>query len=217
MVMATLVTMRLPGDEFVLSETLAAIPEATFECEKIAETGHDTFMPLVWARAPDHEELDDALRNDPTTENVSLLSDFGDEWLYRMEWVARVEIAIRIIATNEATILDASTTDGAWTLRVLYPSHDGLSDTKSYCEDHDITLDIMSIREMEGDPSGRYGLTDEQYEALTTACERGYYTVPRDVDLDDLADEMGISHQALSERLRRGTEALITDTLLIRQ
>lgn len=37
----------------------------------------------------------------------------------------------------------------------------------------------------------------------------------RRVDLDDLADGLGISHQPLSERLRRGQQALIEDTLLV--
>ena len=38
--------------------------------------------------------------------------------------------------------------------------------------------------------------------------------VPRETSLQACAQEMGLSHQALSERLRRGTEALVEDTLL---
>lgn len=214
--MATLATAVLPRDEFVLSETLATVPEAAFECEKIAETGRDTFMPLVWARASDLDHLDDAVRNDPTTENVELLSAFADEHLYRMEWVDRVELVVRIVA-SQGTILDARTDDGQWVLRVLYASSEGLHDTETYCEDRDVQFTVRAIHEMDGDPSGRYGLTEEQYEALTTACERGYYSVPREVELEEFADELEITHQALSERLRRAVEALTTDTLLVHE
>jgi predicted DNA binding protein len=213
--MATLATAVLPRDEFVLAETLASVPDASFECEKIAETGRDTFLPLVWAGASDLDRLDAAVRDDPTTENVELLSAFDDERLYRMEWVDRVELVIRIVASR-GTILDATTNDDNWLLRVLYPSSAGLNETKGYCEDHGVSLTVRSIREMTGDLSGRYGLTEEQYEALTIACERGYFEVPRKANLDDLAEEMGVSHQALSERIRRGTEALVTDALLVR-
>ncbi len=66
-------------------------------------------------------------------------------------------------------------------------------------------------------PAGQYGLTDPQYEVLTLACDRGYFAIPRQAELDDLAEELGVSHQALSERLRRGVEALVTDTLLVDQ
>ena len=68
---------------------------------------------------------------------------------------------------------------------------------------------------MEGEPSDRFGLTDEQYEALTMACETGSVDVPRATDLDELAAELDISHQALSERLRRAQATLVRETLLV--
>jgi len=74
---------------------------------------------------------------------------------------------------------------------------------------------MISVCEMNDQPAGRYGLTDAQFEALATAWERGFYTVPREVELVDIAADLGISHQALSERLRRGIDALIQDTLMV--
>ncbi len=213
--MATLVTATLPYAEFALSETLRAVPEATFECEKIVDTAEGTVMPLVWARTPDAEGLETALASDATVDEVQLLSEFDDERLYRMEWVDRIQLVMELLVNEEATILDASTENGTWVFRILYPRHDGPRETMAFCEDHGLTLDIVSIHEMESDPSGRYGLTEAQYEAVTTACEQGYYKVPREASLDDLADSLGVSHQALSERLRRGIDALVTDTLLL--
>ncbi|MGM0590036.1 MAG: helix-turn-helix domain-containing protein [Halobacteriota archaeon] len=90
-----------------------------------------------------------------------------------------------------------------------------LSSTHDFCEDHGLAFDIESIRELDGEPAGRYGLTSDQYDALVTAFERGFFQVPREVTLEDLAGELDISHQALSERLRRGTDALVEDTLVI--
>lgn len=214
--MATMLTAALPRDEFALREALSDVPEATFEVEEIVETADEAVMPLVWAEAADQERLEAAIRADPTTEDVELLSEFGRRWLYRMEWVSHVRLLLRMITTNSATVLEARTTDNErWFLRVMYPQHNGISDTKAYCEKHNVTLNIRSIREMEGTLAGRYGLTDEQYEALTTAYNEGYFNIPREVDLDDLAQELDISHQALSERIRRAHAALIADTLLI--
>jgi predicted DNA binding protein len=212
--MATLITGTLPRETFVLSETLAAIPDATFECEKIVESSKGTVMPLVWARAPDYDRLDDAIRTDPTTENAELLSEFDGEWLYRMEWVDYVQLVVQMLTTSDATVLSASTKDGMWVLRVMYPTHDEVSDTVAYCKDHGIPFEITSIREMDSDSSGRYGLTEAQYEALTTAYGSGYFEIPRGIDLNELAEELDISHQALSERLRRASAALVEDTLL---
>jgi len=50
-------------------------------------------MPLIWASAADHDRLDTALTEDPTTEEVELLSDHADRWLYRMRGQQRPEPA----------------------------------------------------------------------------------------------------------------------------
>ena len=213
--MATLVKAALPYAEFALSETLQMVPEATFECEKSVETAAGTVMPLVWARAPDAEELETALATDPTVNEAQLLSAFDDKRLYWMEWDDRIQLIVKVLLNEEATILDASTDSGRWVFRILYPTSDGLSEAGAFCEGHGPPLDILSVHEMVGDPSGRYGLTEAQYEALMLAYERGYYKVPQEASLGDIADRLNISHQSLSERLRRGNKVLITDTLLV--
>jgi len=215
--MTTLMTATLPRAEFALAETLSSVREATFEVEEIVETGDDSVMPLVWAGAADQDRLDDALRADPTTEHVELLSSHGERWLYRMEWADNVQLLLQMLVANEATALEASTSGERWVLRIMFPTHDEVSATREFCQEHNITLGVHSIREMDTEPAGRYGLTEEQYEALRVACESGYYAVPREIALDDLAEDFDISHQAFSERLRRAVDALVRDTLLIEE
>jgi len=55
---------------------------------------------------------------------------------------------------------------------------------------------------------GSAPLTDKQLEVLNAALEHGYYECPRETQLKELADEIGISHQALSERMRRANKQL---------
>ena len=47
-------------------------------------------------------------------------------------------------------------------------------------------------------------VTPKQAEALRMANERGWFEVPRDATLGEIADELGISTQAASDRMRRG-------------
>ncbi|MFC7007931.1 helix-turn-helix domain-containing protein [Halalkalicoccus salilacus] len=44
--------------------------------------------------------------------------------------------------------------------------------------------------------------------------EAGYFKVPKEVTLVELAEEQGVSHQAMSERIRRGVHHLIEQTLI---
>ena len=57
-------------------------------------------------------------------------------------------------------------------------------------------------------------LTDKQGEALELAFEQGYYEIPRDTTAKEFAEAVGISHQALSERLRRAHKNLAENTVV---
>jgi len=213
--MATIVIGSVPTEELALAHTFETLPEVSFESERIILSGDDAVMPLLWAREADREPLEAAIEGDPTVNNVTLLADFGDELLYRMDWIDRVQLLLHMLTNSEATILDAHGRRDGWRLRVMFPSRSHLSETHEFCTAHGMAFTIESIREMDGQPSGRFGLTEDQYRALITAVEAGYYDVPQKRTLEELAEEFEISHQALSERLRRGTESLVEDTLLV--
>lgn len=60
----------------------------------------------------------------------------------------------------------------------------------------------------------RHGFTDKQRDTIVTALKAGYFGVPRGITMEELADHQGLSHQALSEQLRRATGQLVESTLL---
>lgn len=53
-------------------------------------------------------------------------------------------------------------------------------------------------------------LTEKQREAVQTAVEMGYYQTPRSASLDDLADRVGVSKSAFSQRLNAVETKLVT-------
>ncbi|MFB6132949.1 MAG: helix-turn-helix domain-containing protein [Halanaeroarchaeum sp.] len=53
-------------------------------------------------------------------------------------------------------------------------------------------------------------LTEKQREAVQTAVEMGYYQTPRNASLDDLADRVGVSKSAFSQRLNAVETKLVT-------
>lgn len=54
-------------------------------------------------------------------------------------------------------------------------------------------------------------LTEKQCEAVQTAVEMGYYDRPRNATLGDLAECLGVTRSALSQRLNAVESKLITD------
>jgi predicted DNA binding protein len=211
---AQVVRGEIPAEEFALYEALRSLPGVEFEIERVVQSGDDAVMPLVWVRGVEADAVGEALEADPSTRNISLLSTFENEQLYRMQWVSEVEVVLQMITNSAATVMDAFGRDGRWHLRVLYPDQESLTKTNDFVKENGLTFDVTAIRQMEGKPVGRYGLTEAQFEALDAALDAGYFAIPRETSLSELADRLEISHQALSERLRRATAALVEDALI---
>lgn len=216
--MSTIAVVRLPAAEFALEATLERVPGVSFEVERVVAPEADRVMPYIWATADrdQFEALQSALEDDPTTEDVELLVDLDEEWLFRMTWIGKTKFVIHILVEEKGTIIDATGSDDEWQLRILFPNRDSLGATYEYCEETGIPLEVEQIYQLDESPRrGQYGLTREQHETLIAALERGYYDIPRDVSGEELAADLGISHQALSERLRRAYSNLISNALVL--
>ncbi len=57
------------------------------------------------------------------------------------------------------------------------------------------------------------GVTDKQRDAIRNAYELGYYETPREADLGDVADELGVSKSAASQRLNAVASKLVVGLL----
>lgn len=71
-------------------------------------------------------------------------------------------------------------------------------------------------REQEAKADLRTDEVSEIYhEALRTAFEKGYYEVPREGTLTDVAEELGIPSSEASERLRHGVRNVLRDSEIL--
>ena len=212
--MATITRASIPADQFALHDTLRSVPGAEFEIVQVVADRQDRVMPFLWGTADDPDRLPDALEADPSTENVEVLADVGGEYLFRLEWTARTRVILHVLVEEEGTVLEGTGREDRWRFRVLFPEHDAVGSTYEFCEAHGIDLELEQIsRVAESFRQGQFGLTESQYETIARAYEGGYYSVPRRKNLEELAEELDVSHQALSERLRRGHETLIENGL----
>lgn len=212
--MATIAEIRIPVRGFALSHTLETL-DVVFEIERIVAHDPDTLMPYVWASGADREELRETLSADPSVDDIEVIAEPDDEVLYRMSWIDSIEALVHILTEEEGTILAADGRQDGWFMRILFPDREALSATYEFCEEHDLPLDVQRIYNIDQGKQGRFGLTDEQEETIAAAYDHGYYDVPRDISLSEFADELDISHQALSERLRRGHKTLVENTVIV--
>lgn len=211
--MATHITCHLPTDEFALHKALSTDFDLSLTCERIVALGEKAATPLLRFRGSDLSSLDTALESDPTVDGFEVLTRVEDEALCHVRWNSRVCMLVRMLTATEALVLSGAATEHQWTFRLLFTSRDSLSRLDEFCTKHNLSLDVSSVETWDGNGPDSLGLTVDQYEALVTAYKHGYFRVPREIVLDELSAEMGISHQALSERLRRGHHTLVERVL----
>lgn len=210
-------------DSPILAATLAAVPEATLQLEEIRTLPDERIRFLMWVEGCDPAEFEAAVVTDGTLQGFRKIADVGDRRLYRLTLSETGEAASTYVAAAAAdvVVLDLRvTTDG---MRVLarVPTREALREYVEVCQRNGVGLRLDRLYDEEaaasGGGSGReFGLTEPQREALQCALEMGYFAVPRETSVSELADELGISGQACSTLLRRGQTNLLENTVGLR-
>lgn len=212
--MGTVVDITIPSDQFALGATFDTVSGAKFEIVRVAAHGPRSVMPFLWASSSQTEKLDEALRSDETTEAVTRLSGSTRRTLYRIDWRPSVRAVIENFVQANGCLLAAQGQSDQWELRIVFPDRASVSETFENWRNHGIEPSIRRINGVSNMVDyGGMDLSSCQQETLLEAFEMDYYDIPRGISLDALADELDISHQALSERFRRGHRNLVETTL----
>ena len=213
---ASTARFTLPAEGFALADLFERVPDARVKCESAVANPDDHALLAVQADGR-KREVDAALRTDPGVATVECFADCEDSWRYRVTWKSRPRRLIQRLVAADVSLVSVQGRSGEWKLRLLAPDREGIARAHEIMGDLDCEADCRSISTADGGCSSRSGLTTEQREALVTAFEEGYYNVPRDATATDIADELGISHQALSERFRRAYHQLLKAELIVNE
>ena len=214
--MATVGEFTISSDAFPLGSFFTAFPDVSVELERVVPTT-DALIPYVWVRgaSPGEEaQIEATAGRHAEVKNVALIDEVEGEYLLRVEWVPDHQGILRAITETGVTLLSGVGSEDTWTVEVRGDSDKEISAFQQYCRDHDIPAKLAALHALTTlDSGGEYELTDAQREALQLAYERGYYQSPREVSLDELAAEVGITGQSFGERLRRGIHQLLGSTV----
>jgi predicted DNA binding protein len=200
----------------ILQKTFQQAPDMRIVLEQESATSEGPVRLLFWAEGPDFEAFEAAMEADPTVTDVTCLARTDATHLYRARLT---EQGMEVTTMNlwmelDIVLLHATRSVNGWEVRMRFPDRDALGEFRAYCDDHDLDFKVLALYSTDDtQPVGRFGVTEPQRDTLLAAVESGYFSIPRESSLAELADQLGLSSQATSERLRRGTEALVRNTL----
>lgn len=205
---------HVPSEAFALYATFQAVPDITVEIERVVASD-EVLTPYFWVAGDGLEVFEEATEDDRSIRDVHRLDDFDRATLYRASWTENIESIVYAYTRIGAAILEASGQRDWWELKMRFDDRDRFDQFRTYCSDHDIPFRLVQFHELTRPQTGsQYGLTPKQHDALVTAWNMNYFSSSA-VSLTDVADELGISQQSLSQRLQRGYQSLIEHTLLV--
>lgn len=212
--MSVIVEITVPAADFELGRSLQTTDNgARFELERMIPTT-DRVIPYFWAKDTDFAALTASLSDDENVLGLTLLDDFDDRALFRIEWPSDINGLVGSIKAHGATIIDAAGTNERWEFQLRFPDSADISGFHADCKRQGIHLDLRRLYRPEQSDLETSGLTPTQRETLLTALEEGYFSIPRRTTGEELAEKLGVSDQAVSERLRRAQTTVFTSLLL---
>lgn len=210
--------LTLSAAEFALAEIFERVSDARVMLEPAVANPDDHALVVVRTEGHGRDTLERALEADSTVAGVEAFGAYEEGWRYRVTWTGRARQVIQRLLTEDVMLLNAEGNSDRWKLRLLSPDRSALSHAYDASEEIGCTPECRSITSVDSgsEPSAYTPMTAQQYETLITAFEMGYYDIPRSATSDEVANHLGITHQALSERFRRAYENLVRTEFILK-
>ncbi|MGQ4556118.1 helix-turn-helix domain-containing protein [Halobellus sp. GM3] len=197
-------SLELPEQVWV-SALSRQYPAAEFRV-LAAMPAEETGVGLVEIAAADIEPIVTTIDGYDSVVSVTVLEAQPERALVQFETTE----PLLIRSLSEAGIpleLPITIVDGEVTVELTAPRKK-LSELGELLEQFGIPFDLVSITQSVDTQSL---LTDEQYELLEEAIERGYYDTPRTCTLTELAEAIGRAKSTTSEKLHRAEGKVIKE------
>jgi len=221
--MSLITKTRFAHENGALAHTLNELPAVDIKI--IRETSTKPAQSRYFIRLDNGQAVAvrPVLDADHTVREFRPVSRSDSEQVWRIEFTDETRLLNPAVTSEGGFVLHARSAQimegcRGWHERWLLPDHESLHSIWQAAREEGFEFEIIRFYPWDGTLSeytGAKTLTEEQREALVLACERGYFSEPRETDLGTIADELGISPSAAAGRIKRGMGLLIAETLIV--
>ena len=211
--MASEATITVPADEFPLGTVFAQLPDVKLELERLIPS-QDVVIPYFWVRGTEVDDIEDAFTEHPGVKGIQLVDSIEDEYLLRVEWSLEYDDVLSVLIETDIPLIKATGTNEQWTFDIRGDSRSDIATFHDRCREVGIPVTLTKLHALTLiETDTEQALTDKQQAALMLALERGYFESPREVTMDELGEELGISQQAVGSRIRHGIKHILEGML----
>ncbi|WP_435317723.1 helix-turn-helix domain-containing protein [Haloarchaeobius sp. TZWSO28] len=205
---------KLPVEKFPLGEAILTVPGTQVKFVRVT-ISPNVLSRYFWATTDDFDAFEAAAVADPSVASLTRVDTFEGSALFRVEWNEERGTIASIYADIDGTFLNTAGNSDGWLLRVDFADQSGLVTFRDQLVEAGVNFSTLQLSRREQiQPGSGFGLTPKQTVAMARLWEFGYFDTPRKATLAEVAADLGISQQALSDRLRRAQWSLVKYTLI---
>lgn len=211
--MSVLLTFSVPAEDVHLGRAARAA-DVSVTLDPLVPL--DAGLPAVrvtGTERTDYGVFEDEVRDLPVVDEFDVVERYDAGRLYSLAWSEPTGDVFADLRRAGAHLLAVDGDGETWTFETRFRDEDDLADFGERCRDAGIEVEVTSVQRGDARQQEMHGLTRHQRETLLKALDEGFYDVPRRTTTAELAEDLGISDQSLSERLRRAHAALIENAL----
>lgn len=212
--MTVIADVHVPPEQFALGRLVSGTGDVHLQFERVIPLDERT-LPFFWVEDTNRDHIEETLGSHPEVKGLEEMARVDDRFLYRAEWGNDIDGVISALRETAGTILEGEGSPEYWEFRLRFVDRESLQEFVDRCEAKDVDVDVRAVFEPRP-PGTSKSLSETQHETMLVAYEKGFFDVPREASLADLAEYFGISQQAVSQRLRRGTANMIAENYLPR-
>lgn len=207
--MSVFAEVVLPPESGPLRESLAAFPDVVIRIERSVPTGGH--LQYAWIAGPGHQEFVDRVRATAPGVDMALVDELPERVMVRVKPAELDTQILDQLQETDSTVSGARGSREGWVISIRCPDEAALQRTVRTLQGRAPSVTVQRLAW--GHTARPYGLTDVQRQTIQLAFDADYFNVPRGATLEDLGTTLGISEQAVSERLRRGLAGLLEAAL----
>jgi predicted DNA binding protein len=212
--MSVIVELDIHSTDFQLGQILSTGGESKVSLKTMVPLGEQP-VPFFYISEYATDSFEAHVRNQSSVSELYAVDTHNNETLYGLDWNINDDTFFDTLMTLDGHILAATGEKDQWMFQIQFRTHEAFSRFQESCFEGDIPINIKRIYNPTKPEAGPwYGLSPPQRKTLRYAVEMGYYSLPRGISTQEIANEFEISDQAVSERLRRAIKTLVSSTLL---
>lgn len=210
----SIVTVRLtvPSDDLVIGQILRDDSVERIELERFVPFG-ELVAPYFWVETTDPPSFEEQARTDGRLRTLERISATANTYLYRVEWESTSNGFLNALRAHNLAVERAQGTNEEWQFQLRGPDHGNISDFRETLRTYGVSCSVQSVWKPEVSNGNMHGLTDKQLTAVRLAFENGYFAVPKETNLSELAESVDISRQSFSRRLDRALNSILSNTI----